>query len=127
MHHTQAHIHKHTQKHKHTQTRNTHTHTHTHTRHILATIVGLYTTRLLQLNARLNYANAVGKLERHKDAVAAYHKVLEMQPSHRDAINKMAFFAIRECLKARMLESKRFTRMGNLLFERKYAGACDTR
>jgi hypothetical protein len=46
-----------------------------------------------QLNSRLNYANPFGKLELYKDTVAAYQKVLEMPPSHEDALNKTAFFA----------------------------------
>mmetsp|Transcript_44463 Transcript_44463/g.111393 ORF Transcript_44463/g.111393 Transcript_44463/m.111393 type:complete len:712 (-) Transcript_44463:71-2206(-) len=49
------------------------------------------------VNALLNYANALGKLERATEAVAAYQAVLDVEPDHPDAANKLAFFAAQAC------------------------------
>mmetsp|Transcript_22787 Transcript_22787/g.55493 ORF Transcript_22787/g.55493 Transcript_22787/m.55493 type:complete len:711 (-) Transcript_22787:163-2295(-) len=49
------------------------------------------------VNTLLNYANALGKLERAVEAIAAYQAVLDVDPEHADAANKLAFFSVQAC------------------------------
>jgi tetratricopeptide (TPR) repeat protein len=50
-----------------------------------------------QVNARINYANCLGKLERSTEAVEAYKAVLSISPDNPDAANKLAYFAAQAC------------------------------
>lgn len=49
-----------------------------------------------QVHSHLNLANAYGKLERNVDAAKAFRQVLKHDPRHKDAINKLAYFSVRE-------------------------------
>lgn len=50
-----------------------------------------------EVSTRLNLANALGKIDRAEAAVEAYNAVLALDPAHKDAACKVAYFSVQLC------------------------------
>ena len=50
-----------------------------------------------EVGTRMNLANALGKIERAQPALDAYKAVLALDPAHKDAACKVAYFSVHLC------------------------------
>ena len=50
-----------------------------------------------EVGTRMNLANALGKIERAQPALEAYNAVLRLDPGHKDAACKVAYFSVHLC------------------------------